>query len=408
MVTMVGIDYQRMSITMREKFVLTREARKEVANCVIHNYPMAGCIILSTCNRTEFWFSEIACSPIECFLSSILGKEYDSSLEEDCVVRAGEEAVLYCMELGCGLHSQIFGEDQILAQLKQALEESREFESTDPILETLFRTAITAAKEVKSKVILTDKENSLPRAIIHKLSKEVGMLTNKCCLVIGNGIMGRMMAEELSKGGCYVTMTLRQYKKNEAVIPKGCDVILYEHRYEELKKCEFVFSATKSQHLTIKKEEAERYLCKDKTYYMIDLAVPRDLDPKLSEVSNVTLYDMDYFGISPSCKEETVREVREILKKHCEDYFDWCSNRNWSYTVDEISDIASFITDAKLTKVYKSMDLALEERNQLQENIKNAAKKAVSKIIFELKDVLPKEQCQELIEGLEKAAKNCV
>ena len=408
MVTIVGIDYQQVSIQKREPFVLTKEQVQSASCRIMQEENMKGCILVSTCNRTELWLSGHHADPVSLFLSTLLGQVYDKELVECCRIKENAEAVVYCIELACGMHSQIFGEDQILSQLKQSLEEARALHTTDAVLETLFRTAITAAKEIKTSLVLTNLSTTLPSSIVQKLLQQNNQLKGQRCLVIGNGIMGRMMAEELIKAECLVTMTLRQYKKSEAIIPKGCDVILYENRYEALKQCNYLFSATKSQHYTIKMEEVQERLDRSKTYHMIDLAMPRDLDPALQKLNYVRLYDMDYFGLKSSCEEETLAKANQIIKKYADEFMDWFENRGFSIAVQNVSDIVGSLTDAKLTKVYKSIELEKNEKEELKVNIKNASKKAISKLIFEFMQELPSELCKEVVISLEKAARNCL
>lgn len=210
-ISMVGIDYNTANIEDREHFSLTFEKQLEIAKVIKERYHSSGCIIVSTCNRTEIWFSELGTSEVECFSQLVIGENAKETMGSFCVYRQGDEAVNYLMELGCGIHSQIFGEDQILTQLKQALQQAREYQYIDSVLECLFRIAITAAKKVKTNIQIAKSNASLPQAIVEQLEKEQGDLTGKSCLVIGNGEMGRLMAQNLLEKKCEVWMTLRQY-----------------------------------------------------------------------------------------------------------------------------------------------------------------------------------------------------
>ncbi len=401
-ISMVGIDYSKAAIEYREMFALTVSNGAKLAHKIVNTSMAEGCVVISTCNRTELWFSGLKGSPLEIFLreKGVQSSQYDKFFTE----RYGEEAIDYLFELSCGLHSQIFGEDQILSQVKTALQNGRENNHVDSVLETLFRMSITAAKRVKTDVKLTSKNMSVPEGAAVLLEQKIGDLKGKNCLVIGNGEMGRLMAEILLERGCKVSMTLRQYKKQDAVIPEGCSIISYEDRYENIAEKELIFSATLSPHFTMKKEEIEGRL-KDKDYIFIDLAVPRDIDPSMAELKGVKIYDMDKLGMDRSCNKEEIYSAKAILNKYKEEFLDWFCIRKWIPVVKDISEITGEVTDAKLTKVYKSIEITKEDQNKLQKNIQTAAKKAVAKLILDLRDHMETEKWCECITALEAAAK---
>ncbi|CUP08133.1 glutamyl-tRNA reductase [Clostridium disporicum] len=410
---MTGINYNNADIEYREKFSLTTEQQDIIAKKLIDSKIAKGCIFLSTCNRTELWISGNNSLSLDFFINEVLGdEEIDFLIKEDIkkcfIVRQGEEAVDYLLELACGIHSQIFGEDQILTQLKVATDNARKSGYIDSILETLFRTAITGAKKVKTEVILTNKNRSLPETIISQLEGMYGSLKEKKCLVIGNGEMGRLMASNLVDVGANVEMTLRQYKKKQAIIPSGCGVVLYEERCNGIEEKEFIFSATRSPHYTIKREEISELLNKEKMYCFIDMALPRDIDPKIDELSNVRLFHIDDFGVRSECEKEDLESAREILSEYKQDFINWYQIRALAPKVNEISEIVGELTHCKLTKVYKNINISEDDKGFLQSSVQAATKKAVSKIIFGLRENMDREQYNELLKALELTANNCM
>lgn len=408
---MIGIDYSNAALEYREKFSLTKDKQSNIAKSLIESESIKGCVFLSTCNRTELWISGDNKVTENLFISKVLeGEKLDNNIKEEIeeffTRRQGEVAVDYLLELACGIHSQIFGEDQILSQIKTSAENAREDGYIDSILETLFRTAVTGAKKVKTEVMLTNKNRSLPESIISKLEDIDGSLKEKSCLVIGNGEMGRLMASHLILKGANVEMTLRQYKKKQAVIPAGCDVVLYEERYSEIKDKEYIFSATTSPHYTIKLEELQFILDKDKKYCFIDMALPRDIDPRINSLENITLLHMDDFEVKAECEKKELELAKEILMEYKEDFINWYNIRQLAFRVNEISESVGELTDCKLNKVYKNIKISSEEKEFLQAGVQDAAKKAVSKIIFSLRENMERKQYSELIEALEITVSN--
>ena len=408
---MTGINYSNAELEYREMFSLTLEDQSKIAKKLINSGMAKGCIFLSTCNRTELWVSGNTPLAIDFFINEVLGS-YEVNLlikkdiEKRFILRQGEEAVDYLLELACGIHSQIFGEDQILTQLKVATDNARENGYVDSILETLFRTAVTGAKKVKTEIVLTNKNRSLPETIISQLEERYSSLKDKSCLVIGNGEMGRLMASHLVKAGAKVEMTLRQYKKKQAIIPYGSGVVLYEERYNGIEEKEFIFSATRSPHYTMKFEELKTLLNRDKNYHFIDMALPRDIDPRIKQLNNVTLLHIDDFGVRAECADEDLESAREILLEYKQDFINWYHIRTLAPKVNEISEVVGELTDCKLTKVYKNINISEDDKGFLQSSVQAAAKKAVSKIIFGLRENMEIEQYNQLLQALELTAKN--
>lgn len=402
---MVGIDYSKAVIEYREKFSLTMAAAANMANRLLEEKQADGCIVVSTCNRTELWFSNLKEKEPRSILleeKKIVSEEYDFLFEQ----RFGEEAVVYLMELACGIHSQIFGEDQILTQIKQALEIAREGKYTDNVLEMLFRSAITAAKKVKTQVKLTREKTSVPAKVIQLLKEKVDTLKEKTCLVIGNGEMGRMMAKSFAEQECNVFMTLRQYKRNDVIIPAGCNVIPYEDRELFLSNVDIIVSATTSPHFTLKKEKLKG-ISKEKNFTFVDLAVPRDIDPEILTLSNnIQLYDMDKLGMEEIYDKKALQEALNILREYKEDFISWYYFREWVPAVQIISAMTGELTSNKLNKIYKSLELSKEEKGALKENIEEAAEKAVAKLVYGLREHLEREKWEDCILALEAVAKD--
>lgn len=399
-ISMIGIDYSKATVENRELFSLTVSQGVAMSNNIISKYDAKGCVVLSTCNRTELWFSGLHSSPLSVFLKE-KGME-EERYKDFFVERSGEEAVNYLYELTCGMHSQIFGEDQILTQVKSALKNARDNNHIDSILETLFRLAITAAKKVKTEVRLTTKNTSVPESVISLLYKKFGSLKGKRCLVIGNGEIGRLMAKQLVNCSCIVTMTLRQYKGKDVIIPEGCDIIKYDKRYDVIGDMDYIFSATSSPHYTIKLEQIRGKLT-NKQYHFIDLAIPRDVDPEIREVNNVTIYDMDSIGMDVHCNEEELEKAKTILKKHQQEFLDWYFDKNYIHVIHKIGAVTGEIVDAKLTKEYKKMDISLNEQLELRKNIQSATQRSVEKLIFAAKEHMDTMQWVLCIDAFNQA-----
>lgn len=401
-IRMAGIDHSKAGLEYREIFSFTKSGLSAALRQIKAEYPQMGCVILSTCNRTELWLSGGEVSPLEllCREKGVCPEQYQTYFQ----CREGEEAVHYLMELACGLKSQIFGEDQILTQIKDAISLARENHSADTVLEILFRDAVTAAKKVKSSVRLTAVNRSMAVGTVELLREEMGTLEGKRCMVIGNGEMGRLAASALVEQGCRVVMTLRQYKTRDAVIPAGCRVIDYEDRMEKLPQMDLVVSATLSPHYTVKSEDVSKLEFSHQVV-LVDLAVPRDIDPKLKGHPMLRLYDVDSLGGSLR-QEDTAQlsKAEALLKEHEAEFINWYYFREWIPLVQKIGKQTAEDVVWRSQKQIKKLPLTGEETGKLSWAIGASAQKSVSKLLYGLRDYLDKDEFESCMRALEQAA----
>ncbi len=407
-IKMAGIDYQKAPVEVRERFSMTASMVERALREGRRTPGVTGCVIISTCNRTEYWisgeedtFDELDAVSLLCREKGLAASEYG----EYFTAREGKEAVHYLMELSCGLKSQIFGDDQIITQVKRAVDMAREQGALDPVLEILFRTAVTGAKKVKSRVLLVGVDRSVAAAMGSLLLGEGIEIFGKRCLVIGNGEIGRLAAAELVRLGGKVSMTLRQYKAKEAVIPAGCHVIDYQDRYEVLPDMDLVVSATVSPHYTLTREQAEGKLGTGGKVF-VDLAIPRDIEPMLGSLPGIRLFDMDSFDtIKSEGDRRQIKEADEILRKYETEYEQWYAFREYVPVVKRISKLAGEDTAARLKKELRQYPLKREEREALSESIERAAAKVAAKLCYGLREDMEPELWKPCLEGLFRSAK---
>lgn len=401
-IRMIGIDHRKASVEYREQFSFTKKngilAMKELMN----KEWVTGCIILSTCNRMELWISYEGVQE-EPLLNVLCGlKKADPEIyKEYFTERDGMRAVKHLFYLAGGLESKILGDDQIITQVKDALDLSRTWDCTDSVLEVLFRQAVTAAKKVKSSIRIARGKSSAAEEALLEMKKRGMNYKEKKCMVIGNGIMGKAAALFLKGEGADVTVTVRQYRSGEVNIPEGCKRINYGERYEFLPACDFVVSATASPNRTLKTEEVIKSSYKENVIFL-DLAVPRDIDPEIGNLSGITLYDIDSFGIDKIDSEtrENIKQAKSILKDCMMEFKEWYECRDLVPKVRQISSDAAFDVERRIEKVLKKSAGTGEEKKQIAESVEKAANKVVSKLLFQLKEEVPIDTWRECVEGM--------
>ena len=404
-ISMIGIDHSKASVDIRAKFSFTKKRAIEAMKKLKEEHSILGCIILSTCNRMEVWVSTQDDEEISLYDFLCKEKEVEKDEYQDYFMkRENEEAVRHLFYLTSGLKSQILAEDQIITQVKDALTLARDAYCTDNVLEVLFRMAVTAAKKVKTEVTFSRANTSVIHQAMERLKNQGFSFEGKTCMVIGNGEMGKVTALALKEAGADVTVTVRQYRSGVVNIPQGCKRINYGERMELLPDCDLVVSATASPNYTLTKENFEEIKLDAASVVLIDLAVPRDIDPEVGKLQNVSLYDIDSFRIdvaSPKL-QASMQKAGEILDDQMKEFYDWFNGRDIFPRIEEIKADAVEDLNLRITKILKKTPMEQKDRESLLRAIDTAAGKVVNKMIFGLRDSLEQEAFLDCVEGLEK------
>ena len=404
-ISMIGIDHSKASVDIRAKFSFTKKRAIEAMKKLKEEHGILGCIILSTCNRMEVWVSTQDDKEISLYEFLCREKEVEKDGYQDYFMkRENEEAVRHLFYLTSGLKSQILAEDQIITQVKDALTLARDAYCTDNVLEVLFRMAVTAAKKVKTEVTFSRANTSVIHQAMERLRNQGFSFEGKTCMVIGNGEMGKVTALALKEAGADVTVTVRQYRSGVVNIPQGCKRINYGERMELLPDCDLVVSATASPNYTLTKENFEEIKLDAASVVLIDLAVPRDIDPEIGKLQNVSLYDIDSFRIDAASPklQASMQKAGEILDDQMKEFYDWFNGRDIFPRIEEIKADAVEDLNLRITKILKKTPMEQKDRESLLKAIDTAAGKVVNKMIFGLRDSLEQEAFLDCVEGLEK------
>ena len=316
--TMSGLDCHRASLALREKLAFSGQRAQQLLRRLREQPGIEGCVLLSTCNRTELYLSGTPEETPWRLLCREAGIPEDT-LEPYFVTRRGRDAAAHLMEVACGLHSQILGEDQIVTQVRLAMEQAQQAHTADSTLSALFRQAVTAGKRARTEVPVTHGSPSMGSRCLEILTQELGTLEGKQILVVGNGQMGRLAAQLLHQAGAQVCMTLRTYRHGESVIPPGCHAVPFEDRLAALEGTDALVSATASPHYVLTLEQLRTVTAPPKV--AVDLAVPRDIDPDCA--SRMRCYDTDALGTGGPGSQQELTAMAAIAQEELERFLQW-------------------------------------------------------------------------------------
>lgn len=401
-IRMTGIDYNTADIDTRSIFSFTRTRAAEAMKKIRAQAGIEGCVLLSTCNRTELWVS--VKDGFQTDLAGLLCGQKGVSADSCKTAfhaREGRDAAIHLFRLCAGLESQILGEDQIITQVNEALQHSREQETADHVLETLFRQAVTAGKKIKTKFAFSPAGQSAVCRAVEVVKQNGFDFRGKTCMVIGNGAMGRLAAARLKDEGACVTVTVRQYHRGMVDIPRDCSRIDYGRRMELFGDCDCVISATVSPNYTLTRSLVAEHL--KKPVILIDLAVPRDMEASIRELDAVTLYDIDDFRKDAENEEQKtlLQQAQMCLTQDVDAFFRWYE---YVDVIPKLQILKERIADdllARLTREFRKLPLDGDGQKKLEMEVRAAAVRTANKLLFGLKDGIGREAFGETVNCLE-------
>lgn len=328
-----SVGFKKTPLPIRQQFAFSQEEQSRFLNRLMENKTISGGVIVSTCNRSEIYFSAETVQEVEDALSSFKGIEKEN-IRKYCLYYQDKGAVRHLFRVTCGLDSMILGEDEILHQVKEAYLLADRWGYTNSELNIIFQGAFNCAKLSKATTRLSSTPVSigtLTANVAEQFIKKNSGETEACVLVIGaTGKIGSIVAKDLIAKGISVIGTSRKRSREEGFFCPNhdkLDWIDFEKRYDAIKKVTVIVSATSSPHYTLTRQEFTKYEDGGESYLLIDLAVPYDIDKELDKEENLTLLDVDYFKtlseensnikLGEKDKAEGILQecVEEVLKK---------------------------------------------------------------------------------------------
>jgi glutamyl-tRNA reductase len=294
----LGINHKTASVDVRERVAFTPEQMVEALRQLCRETLSREAAILSTCNRSELYLEME--QPIADSVLAWLAHYHHLSLDElrACAyIHEDDEAVQHMMRVASGLDSMILGEPQILGQMKSAYAVAREAGTVGPLLGRLFQATFNTAKSVRTDTAIGENPVSVAFAAVSLAKQIFSNLNRSQALLIGAGETITLVARHLYEQGIkrIVVANRTLERANHLAEQFGAHTILLADIPQELPHSDIVISSTASQLPILGKGAVERALKqrKHKPMFMVDIAVPRDIEPEVSELEDVYLYTVD-------------------------------------------------------------------------------------------------------------------
>ena len=333
-IVVIGLNYKTAPVEIRERLTFNETELVDAIKKLNSKKSILENIILSTCNRTEIYavVDQLHTGRyyIKEFLSEWFGME-QTEFSPFLYVYEDDGAVEHLFNVTCGLNSMVLGETQILGQMRTSFLLAQEEETTGSVFNHLFKQAITLGKRGHSETDIGANAVSVSYAAVELAKKIFGSLANKHVLIFGAGKMGELAAQNLQGNGVKkVTVINRTFDKAKVLAARfNGEAKTLAELERSLIEADILISSTGAKDFVISKETMARVEKKRRgnPLFMVDIAVPRDLDPRISELENVFLYDIDDLeGIVESNLQERQKaaaKIRLMIEKEIVDFNHW-------------------------------------------------------------------------------------
>ena len=342
---------ERLYLADRHAVELARELAGEGAEAVV----------LSTCNRTEVYLvgadSQRAVDELE--------RRSGLTLHSVAARWPDGEAVEHLFRVAAGLDSLVPGEAQILGQIRDAYEAALTAGTTGPLLNRLFEDALHAGKRVRTEARLEEVPESVASSAVEVGAGALGGVEGRRVLLFGAGKMSELAARDLRARGAQVVVSSRTLESAQELAERvGGRAAPFDAVAVELTEADLVISATRCPYPIL---HAEAVQPRTKPLVLVDVAVPRDLDPQIGELDGCTLFDVDDLGDGLVGREEDVREAEAIVAEEAARFAEWWRSRGAASAIRELRRRAEEIRSEELARAEPRLaQLSARERKAVE------------------------------------------
>ncbi|AQQ52871.1 glutamyl-tRNA reductase [Planococcus lenghuensis] len=417
----VGVNFRTAPVEIREKLSFTESSIPNAMQQLQEQKSILENVIVSTCNRTEIYAVVDQVHTGRYYIKDFLAKHFglpQDTFSPYLFVYEGDGAVEHLFKVTSGLDSMVLGETQILGQVRSSFLAGQNFGTTGTVFNQLFKQAVTFAKRAHSETAIGENAVSVSYAAVELGKKIFGSLKNKRVVILGAGKMGELAIQNLQGSGAKdITVINRTFSKAEEVAAKfdGQAKPLQELQCALL-EADILISSTGATEYVLDHEVMNyvEKLRKGKPLFAVDIAVPRDLDPRIGDLSNVFLYDIDDLqGIVDANlaeRERAANEIRLMIEQECVQFSDWLATLGVVPVISALRGKALAIQTETMASIENKMpDLTDRERKILSKHTKSIINQLLKEPILQAKEMAASPKSREQLElfqqifGIEEA-----
>ncbi len=375
-ILLTGINHETAPVEIRERFAFAPSQMEQAYRQLNADPALEGLVILNTCNRTEIYATardiEKGQAQLRSFLASISNLSTEQ-LDEYVYQPNCYDAIEHLFRVSSGLDSMIIGETQVLGQVKEAYLKAQEYKASDTVLNSLFQKAIHVGKKVRTTTAIDQHPVSVSYAAVELAKKILGPLQDKTVLVVGAGEMADLATQYLMLNGVKsVIISNRSYEKavEMAAVFDGRAARL-DQLPAELLNADIVISCTAAQHYVLKEENCREPLLarKGRKIIMIDVAVPRDIDPALNSIEEVFFYDIDdlqgVIDLNMAARRKAALKANSIIASELDDFNEWMASLCVVPVISALKKHGEIIKQNELKKAFNRLGKVSDREKEI-------------------------------------------
>jgi glutamyl-tRNA reductase len=397
-IVVIGLNHRTADIDIREKLAFQGPMLEEGLLKLKEIPEVKEAIIISTCNRVEMYLNVHNVDKSHESVKSFLVNFFDikkEPLDNALYVYDEMKAVSHVFRVASSLDSMVVGEPQILGQLKDAFEFALEKKSTGILLNRLFKKSISVAKRVRTETKIAENAVSISFSAVELAKKIFTDLSGKSFMLIGAGEMAELAAKHMINNGVQdITVANRTYER-------GCELakefngraIHFEDFLHEMVHSDILICSTGAQNYVLTKNQMQKVMKerRNRPVFIIDISVPRNIDPEINNLSNIYLYDIDDLqGVVDTNileRQKEAQKAEEIIEEEIETFKKWLASLDSVPTVIALREKAETIKKIELEKlIHRQPDIGEKEIKAVEDMVNSIINKLIHPPTIALKD----------------------
>lgn len=374
----LGINHKTAPVALRERVTFCPDTISDALSSLLQQPLVQGGVILSTCNRTELYVSASRAEESKKTLVNWLCEHHQLALDEvsgSLYWHQGQQAVSHLMRVSSGLDSLILGEPQILGQVKKAFSESQQAAALSPELERLFQRSFSVAKRVRTDTEIGASAVSVAFAACALARQIFESLAKLTVLLVGAGETIELVARYLKEHqvGRIIIANRTFDRAQELAQSVGAEVISLPQIDERLRDADIVISSTASPLPIIGKGMVERALKlrRHQPMLFVDIAVPRDIEPEVGNLSSVYLYTVDDLHAiierNLAQRQAAAVQAEQIIQQECGVFMSWLQAQGAVETIRDYRQQAVQIQAELVNRALMSLEQGIDAESVIQE-----------------------------------------
>ena len=372
----IGLSHRTAPVEVRERHAFPASRMAEALVALRDYQAVREAAMLQTCGRLEIYAElddyERGVTQVKSFLANFRHGTTGYDIESYLYTQLGNEAVRHLFRVCTGLDSMLIGEAEILGQVKDAYVAATRAKSLGRTLHRLFREALAAGKAARAQTGIGDESVSIATAAIEAARAHLGTLEGASVLVVGAGKMGRTAVKRLRQEGAsrLIVANRTMSRSRDLVAEAGLgEAVELPELADALAAADVVVASTGASHFVLTEERVSAAMTRrpERPLFIVDIAVPRDVDPTVTGVGNVSLVDID--GLKSVVDErlelrrEAIPAVEEIIAEYVDRFEDWYRSRVAVPVIARLTQKAEAIRRAELERLLaRCPDLDERER----------------------------------------------